>query len=156
MQIKLINNQNKVKFDFKSIEGYSDYISNKFDLDNNRSINIIFVTSGEIQKLNKSYRNIDRPTDVLSFSYLCDIDDSGAAAGPIVIGEIYISPEAALDNSREQEDDWDIDQEIMLLIIHGMLHVYDYDHEDEEKKAEMYNIQDSIIHYVKSKNRNRY
>jgi len=156
MQIKLINNQNKVKFDFESIEKYSDCISNKFDSDNNISINIIFVTSGEIQKLNKSYRNIDRPTDVLSFSYLSDIDDSGAAADPIVIGEIYISAEVALDSSREQEDGWDIEQEIMLLIIHGMLHVYDYDHEKEEEKAAMYNIQDSMIHYIRNKNWNRY
>jgi len=156
MQIKLINNQNKVKFDFKSIEKYSACVSNKFDSDNNESINIIFVTSSKIQKLNKSYRNIDRSTDVLSFSYLCGIEDTGAAAGPIVIGEIYISPEVAHDNSIEQEDDWDIDQEIMLLIIHGMLHVYDYDHEDEEEKAVMYNIQDSMIHYIRNKNWKRY
>lgn len=156
MQIKLINNQNKVKFDFKSIERYTAYISNKFDPDNNRSINIIFVISGEIQKLNKSYRNIDRPTDVLSFSYLSGIDDTGAAAGPIVIGEIYISPEAAYDSSIEQGDDWDIDQEIMLLIIHGMLHIFDYDHEDEEEKAVMYSMQDSMIHYIRNKNWKRY
>jgi len=155
MQIKLINNQNIVQFDFKSIERYSAYISNKFDSDN-RSINIVFVTSSEIQKLNKSYRNIDRPTDVLSFSYLSGIDGIGTEGGPIVVGEIYISPEEALDSSIGQGDDWDIDKEIMLLIIHGMLHIYDYDHEDEEEKAVMYNIQDSMIHHIRNKKWNRY
>lgn len=155
MQIKLINNQNIVQFDFKSIERYSAYISNKFDSDN-RSINIVFVTNSEIQKLNKSYRNIDRPTDVLSFSYLSGIDGIGTEGDPIVIGEIYISPEEALDSSIGQGDDWDIDKEIMLLIIHGMLHIYDYDHEDEEEKAIMYNIQDSMIHHIRNKKWNRY
>ena len=155
MQIKLINNQNIVQFDFKSIERYSAYISNKFD-SGNRSINIVFVTNSEIQKLNKSYRNIDRPTDVLSFSYLSGIDGIGTEGDPIVIGEIYISPEEALDSSIGQGDDWDIDKEIMLLIIHGMLHIYDYDHEDEEEKAIMYNIQDSMIHHIRNKKWNRY
>jgi len=155
MQIKLINNQSEVEFDFETIEEYSICISNKFDINNNRSMNIIFVASNEVQKLNKSYRNIDRPTDVLSFSYLAGTEDAGD--DPVIIGEIYISLEMALKNLKEQGEDWSIDQEIMLLIIHGMLHIFGYDHEeDEEEKAGMYGIQDSMVHHLWNKKENRY
>ena len=156
MQTEIINNQNKVKFDFELIGRSSACISNKFDPDNNKSLNIIFITTDEIQKLNKNYRNIDGPTDVLSFSYLPDIDDAGAGDGTAVIGEIYISPEAALKNSRDQGEGWSLKLEIMLLIIHGILHIYGYDHEDEEERAIMYNIQDSMIHDLRNKNWNWY
>ncbi len=156
MQTEIINDQDKVKFDFELIGRSSACISSKFDPDNNKSLNIIFVTSDEIQKLNKNYRNIDRSTDILSFSYLSGIDDAGAGDDPAVIGEIYISPEAALKNSRDQGEGWSLKLEIMLLIIHGMLHIYGYDHEDEEERAIMYNIQDSMIHDLRNKNRNWY
>jgi len=156
MQTEIINDQDKVKFDFELIGRSSACLSSKFDPDNNKSLNIIFVTSDEIQKLNKNYRNIDRSTDILSFSYLSGIDDAGAGDDPAVIGEIYISPEAALKNSRDQGEGWSLKLEIMLLIIHGMLHIYGYDHEDEEERAIMYNIQDSMIHDLRNKNRNWY
>ena len=150
MQIKLINNQSDIEFDFETIEEYSACISNKFDTNSNKSLNIIFAASNEVQKLNKSYRNIDRPTDVLSFSYLAGTEDMGDDT--VIIGEIYISLEMALENLKEQEEDWSIDQEIMLLIIHGILHIYGYDHEeDEEEKAEMYGIQDGMVHYLWNK-----
>ena len=156
MQTEIINDQDKVKFDFELIGRSSACISSKFDPDNNKSLNIIFITSDEIQKLNKNYRNIDRSTDILSFSYLSGIDDAGAGDDPAVIGEIYISPEAALKNSRDQGEGWSLKLEIMLLIIHGMLHIYGYDHEDEEERAIMYNIQDSMIHDLRNKSWNWY
>ncbi|MCD4669435.1 MAG: rRNA maturation RNase YbeY [Actinomycetia bacterium] len=156
MQTEIINNQNKVKFDLEFIGRSSACISNKFDPDNHRSLNIIFITNDEIQKFNKSYRNIDGPTDVLSFSYLLDIDDAGTGDGTAVIGEIYISPEEALKNSRNQGKDWSLELEIMMLVVHGMLHIYGYDHENEEERAVMYSIQDSMIHELRNKNWNSY
>ena len=156
MQIELINNQNKIKFDLQSIEKAAAYISDKFDPDNNKSLNIIFLSDTGIKKLNKSYRNINRATDVLSFSYIEDSIYEEEGKNPSVIGEIYISPRTAQENSREQGKDWNLELEIILLIIHGILHIYGYDLIEEEDRTVMYNIQDSLIHDIRSKNWNRY
>ena len=156
MNIELINNQNNIKFDLNLIGRVSAYISDRFEPHNGSTINIIFIDDEEIRKLNNNYRNINRPTDVLSFSYLEDSIDEGEGEIPSVIGEIYISPRTAQENSIEQGKDWNLDFEIILLVIHGILHIYGYDHEQEEEKVVMYNIQDSLIHDIRNKNWNGY
>jgi probable rRNA maturation factor len=150
MQIKLINSQDSIKFNFGFIKKAADYILKKFDSGKSRCINIIFVGNDEIEKLNKRYRNIGRPTDVLSFSYLSDPDSPEEYDDFSVIGEIYISPEVALENSLEQGDKWSIELEIILLIIHGLLHIFGYDHEDDEERARMFGIQESMINDIKN------
>lgn len=154
MQVVLINNQNKTGFDSRALEKVSSYISNKFDPDSKKTLNIILVSDKEIKRLNHSYRNVDNATDVLSFSYLDDVMEKDMTARSTVIGEIYISPATAQKNASEQGEEWSLELEIMLLIIHGTLHIYGYDHKDDEEKAVMYNIQDSLMHDIRSKNWN--
>ena len=72
MQIELINDQHHIKLDLDGLKDACTYIAGKFDPDDSRSLNIIFVSEPKIRNLNKKYRNIDRATDVLSFSYLDD------------------------------------------------------------------------------------
>jgi probable rRNA maturation factor len=150
MQIELINSQDRVEFNFGFVEKATSYIIKKFDPGSRKLINIIFIGNDEIKKLNKEYRNIDRPTDVLSFSYLSDPDISEKYDDVSIIGEIYISPGAAVENSMEQGDEWSPELEIILLVIHGLLHIYGYDHENEEDKASMFRIQDSMIDDIKN------
>ena len=145
MKIELINNQDKVGLDLGLIEKVSTYVSNKFDLSPDNVINIILSDSSEIRKLNEAYRNISRTTDVLSFSYL---SDRGSLCGKdplFTIGEIYICPEVAKENAKNQDQDWSLDLEMILLVIHGILHIYDYDHEEEGDRIEMENLQECII-----------
>ena len=145
MKIELINNQDKVSLDLGLIEKVSTYVSNKFDLSPDNVVNIILSGSSEIKKLNEEYRNISRATDVLSFSYLAD-RGSLYGKGPLfAIGEIYICPEVAKENAKNQDQDWNLDLEMILLVIHGMLHIYDYDHEEEDDRIEMENLQECII-----------
>ena len=156
MHIELINNQDGVKLDLQGLGNICSYISGKFDTSDKQSLNIVFISDEKIRDLNKKYRNVDRSTDVLSFSYLeASIENKGKES-PAVIGEVYIAPLTALKNSREQEGDWNFQLEIILLIIHGILHIYGYDHEQENEKAAMDNIQDSLIHDIRNKDWNRY
>jgi probable rRNA maturation factor len=145
MKIELINNQDVAGLDLGLIEKVSTYVSNKFDSCPENTINIILSDSEEIKKLNKAYRNINRKTDVLSFSYL---SDRGTLCGKdtlFTIGEIYICPEVAMENAKDQDTDWSLDLEMILLVIHGILHIYDYDHEKEDDRIEMENLQECII-----------
>jgi len=145
MKIELINNQDKTGFDLELLEKVSTYVSNKFDLSPGNVVNIILSDSSEIKKLNEAYRNIFRTTDVLSFSYLSDRGTIYGKDPLFTIGEIYICPEVAKENAKNQDRDWSLDLEMILLVIHGMLHIYDYDHEEEGDRIEMESLQECII-----------
>jgi len=113
-------------------------------------INIILSDSSEIRRLNKTYRNIDRITDVLSFSYLSDNDSFHGEDSLFTIGEIYICPGVAKENAKNQDADWSLDLEMILLVVHGILHIYDYDHEKEYDRVEMESLQECIVNDIRN------
>jgi probable rRNA maturation factor len=156
MILELIDNQDKEKLDFKHLEAVCRYISRKFDPDNKKAVNIIFTDDGTMREMNREFRNIDRTTDVLSFSYLEDSIAQKQAGSQDIIGEVYISPAAARKNSSQQEGQWSFKLEIILLIIHGILHIFGYDHEKDEERVRMNNIQDSLIHDIRYGDWKRY
>ncbi|MDD3818966.1 MAG: rRNA maturation RNase YbeY [Actinomycetota bacterium] len=152
MKVEIINNQKKVELDLDLIKRVSEYISNKFDKDKKKQLNIIFLDSNDIRELNKKYRNVDRETDVLSFSYASDDEPviPEEISCPVTVGEIFICPEVAYSNVAVQSSDWNLLLEIIMLIIHGILHIYNYDHENEEDRITMEAIQNSILSDVRS------
>lgn len=93
-------------------------------------VSITFVDKDEIHKLNREYRKVDRPTDVLSFpmneEFLIEGVDS-------MLGDIVICMDIAKDQAKEY--DHSLDREIMYLTCHSMLHLLGYDHiyEDDKK-----------------------
>ncbi len=149
MKTVLVDNCKEIKLDLKLLDKAAHYISNKFDKSSTSGLNIIFAGTEEIRMLNKKYRDIDSSTDVLSFSYISDKNDLGSEEEPFIIGEIYISPEAARANASRQEKGWNLDLEIILLAIHGMLHLYDYDHEAEGERLDMELLQNSLLNDVR-------
>lgn len=103
-------------------------------------LNIIFVDKEYIQQLNKEFRDIDAPTDVLSFN----ISETPLKA------EIYICPEYVY--ITYQGDNFE--EEIIRLIIHGTLHIQGYDHEsslNDNPEEEMFKIQEDLVKKFKSK-----
>ena len=98
------------------------------------SINIIFVTSEHIQGLNREYRDIDAPTDVLSFN----IEQNSNA------GEIYISPEYVYESFQGDA----FEEEIIRVLIHGTLHILGHDHTEsmnDSPNEEMFKIQEELL-----------
>ncbi len=145
MEVALINNQSKIKLDLDLIREIAVYISDKFDRDPKSELSIIFSDSRKIRELNKKYRNIDSETDVLSFSYVSDRDKMSLGTDTYTVGEIIICPEVARSNISSQDKNWSLNLEITLLIIHGILHIYSYDHRKEKERVDMESIQDSLI-----------
>ena len=97
-------------------------------------INIVFVDNKYIQKLNKEYRGVDTPTDVLSFKLDENRND----------GEIYISGEYVYKSFKREK----FTEEILRLIIHGTLHILGYDHIDslnENPNEEMFKLQEKLL-----------
>jgi len=159
MKVILINNQDKVKLNLSIMEKAITYISNKFSRGQNYELSIVFVEKEEIKRLNKKYRNADRETDVLSFSYVennneltfkKDANEFGDKDRHFTIGEIIICPEVAEENASKEKANWNSELEIVLLATHGILHIYGYDHEEREGRMEMEGIQENILNDVRS------
>jgi probable rRNA maturation factor len=152
MRVILINRQNKIGLDLNLLKTVSGYISNKFDNNKNTELNIVFIEKDEIRQLNKKFRKKDGPTDVLSFSYQGDCTEFNVQKGFKTAGEIIISPEVASDNIQPgkifPKPGWNFNKEIALLIIHGLLHIFDYEHESKEDGIKMENIQNSLLNDV--------
>lgn len=101
------------------------------------------ITSIEtIHKLNREFRNMDKPTDVLSFAYLDDTNDVNLDFTDL--GDIYIC--YSISESQAPEYSLTTDQEVIFLFIHGLLHLLGYDHVNDEKEKEiMFSLQKEIF-----------
>jgi probable rRNA maturation factor len=96
-------------------------------------LSISFVTEREMAELNERYGGYSGPTDVLSFP----LDDAGGA--PRVLGDVVICPEYAARSNP------DLAAELRMLLVHGILHLLGFDHEDEQDRAEMWARQERYV-----------
>lgn len=110
----------------------------------NAVFSIVFVGLEEIHELNKNYRGIDRPTDVISFA-LEDSDDF-ELEGVRVLGDIYV----CIDKMKEQALEYGHSEkrELSFLVCHGLLHLLGYDHMAKEDEVIMFGKQDKILETV--------
>jgi probable rRNA maturation factor len=102
-------------------------------------VSLVFTDSKTVRHLNRGYRGVDKPTDVLAFNMLPQqgVDSSFALPpdGVTRLGEVIISYPQAIEQAKEQGHS--PERELALLIIHGILHLLDYDHEEPEEESEM-------------------
>ena len=101
------------------------------------SLSVVFVSPEEIRSYNKKFRNTDDVTDVISFPFGEDN----------YLGDIIICPQVVKENSEEFNTTFE--DELLLVLIHGVLHLLGYsDYSDEEKEI-MYSKQEEVFFWVK-------
>jgi probable rRNA maturation factor len=102
-------------------------------------VSLVFTDSKTVKQLNRDYRGVDEPTDVLAFYMLPQKGaDSSFALPPdgvTRLGEVIISYPQAVAQAKEQGHS--PERELALLVIHGILHLLDYDHEEPEEENKM-------------------
>jgi probable rRNA maturation factor len=154
MEVIVVNNQKEFELNENKIKKISDFLFKKLESEESSELNVVFIGSEEMKDVNNKYRSIDKKTDVLSFSYLDDkkifgfIDDAESYRdefGFFTVGEILICPSVAQENIKIYNKGWDLEKEIIFLIIHGLLHIYGYDHEEEDKKKKMELKQEELL-----------
>lgn len=108
----------------------------------NVSFNLIIVDNDYIHELNKTYRNIDRETDVITFA-LEDEDTLVMPSDERILGDIYIS----IDRARSQAEDYghSLLRELSFLAVHGFYHLLGYDHMTEEDEKVMFKKQEEVL-----------
>ena len=112
----------------------------------NVSFNVIIVDNNYIHELNKTYRHIDRETDVITFA----LEDDKTIVIPEderILGDIYISIDKAI--SQSQEYHHSLKRELCLLAVHGFYHLLGYDHMTKEEEVVMFQKQEEVLHECK-------
>lgn len=119
------------------------------------ALTLVITDNTTVQQLNRDYRGVDAPTDVLSFSNQDDppvadsaptihgLPDEVAAALNAYLGDIIIAyPYAAQQAARYQNS---VSAELRLLAVHGLLHLLGYDHGTPDEEAAMWTLQREIL-----------
>lgn len=135
-----IFNKTEEKIDKRFVRKVVKHTLKKMEAEKSE-VNIIFVGLEEIHEINKTYRNVDRPTDVISFA-LEDTEDV-TVYEERVLGDIYI----CLDKVHEQAKEYGHTEirEMAFLIVHGLLHLLGYDHMIKEEEKIMFGLQEEIL-----------
>ncbi len=112
------------------------------NLSGEMEVSVTFVDNEKIRELNKQYRNVDKPTDVLSFP-LEDETDIHDGSMPRFFGDIVIS----IPKAKQQALDYNhsFERELGFLAVHGFLHLLGYDHQTEEQEKIMFQKQKEIL-----------
>ena len=124
MEILINNEFPEIKVDARKIEQQIGKVLTSLDC-NEHEISILFIGDQRIRELNHKFRDIDLPTDVLSFPQILagELETPGA----LVLGDVAISLETA--RCQSEEHGLSFEEELTLLLIHGILHLLGYDHE---------------------------
>lgn len=155
----LLEEETEVSFDFDHKTLANEVIMAACDAEKcpyEAEVNLTLVDNDSIHEINREYRQIDRPTDVLSFPMQtyeapadfshaedCVEDNFNPDTGELLLGDIILSVEKV----REQAAAYGHSEkrEFAFLILHSMLHLFGYDHETEQEREAMEARQRSIL-----------
>lgn len=139
----------------KVIEAALDYERCPYETE----VNLLLTMNEEIREMNRNFRKIDRATDVLSFP-MVDYETPGEfdfledrmdyfhpETGELMLGDIVISKEKVI--SQAEEYGHSIEREYAFLIAHSMLHLFGYDHMEEDERIVMEQKQAEILELLK-------
>lgn len=135
----------------KLIEDILNFAGIYLKLPENTEMSVTLMDNEHIHEINKKYRGVDKPTDVISFA----IEEDDPDEVPIIlpedeefdipknIGDIMVS----MDKVKEQAEylGHSEDRELGFLVVHGFLHLNGYDHMKEEDEKEMFGLQREIL-----------
>ena len=113
------------------------------DLAKDQIISVTFVRSRTIHTINRDYRGIDRPTDVISFAARDESTGFETEEEMKDLGDLFINIDYASRQAKEYGHSFE--REISFLFTHGLLHCLDYDHMTEEEEKKMFALQDTIL-----------
>lgn len=137
---EIFNETNETINELTGLKELLDYALNYLKI-NNAEFNVIIIDNERIHEMNREYRGVDRPTDVITFA-LEDHQDI-EFEDIRLLGDIYISIEKA--RSQAEEYGHSLKREISFLTIHGLLHLLGYDHMNEADEKEMFQLQNDIL-----------
>lgn len=120
--------------------------ANREEVTGDSELSLTFVDNEKIHEINREYRGIDRPTDVISFALEENTEGEMEIIGqdmPRVLGDIIIS----IPRAKQQAEEYghSFMRELGFLAVHGFLHLLGYDHGTKEEEQQMFSKQEEIL-----------
>ena len=140
MRVLLRNDHPYINIDCTDLENMIGKIMNHLGCQNTE-VSILLTRDKDIRLLNKKFRNIDQPTDVLSFPQ--NQDEDPPIPGEKILGDIAVSLDTA--KTQANEHGLVLKEEIVLLLIHGILHLLGYEDSSKKDKEEMTKKEDIYL-----------
>ena len=128
MQISVVSHRDPEPLDLSAFERLSAFVLDREDAPASVELSVVIVDVPEMTELNGNYRGKEGPTDVLSFP----CDDPCAVTGPdepVLLGDVVIAPDVAVNQAATYGHT--VEEELNLLLVHGILHLLGYDHEED-------------------------
>ncbi len=150
MEIAVIDESNYLKENQNTlIQEVIAQAAQHLNLGEDYEVDISIVSDQEIHELNRTYRGIDRPTDVLSFALEETTEDDPLAqvALPVDLGRFLGDIIISYPRTQAQAEDYghSLERELAFLAVHGFLHLNGYDHQSPEEEAEMFGLQEEVL-----------
>jgi len=106
-------------------------------------VSVVLCDDRVIHRLNRKWRGLDAPTDVLSFPQLTEDDWQKQAERQVLLGDIVLSLESAARQAKEYGHSKE--REVLYLFTHGLLHLLGYDHLEEDERRRMRNREEEVM-----------
>ena len=149
MEITVLNKTNADVEEYQPLfETIAKSAEKRLSLPDDYELSVTFVRSRTIHTINRDYRGIDRPTDVISFAIRDDLDDD-IPEEIKDLGDIFINIDYAKKQAAEYGHSYK--REVAFLFTHGMLHCLGYDHMKPEDEKVMFALQDEILDPIVSR-----
>lgn len=138
--VEIINDYENEVNELETLKKFIKHCTKELNL-KNVMFNVIIINDEKIHKLNKEYRQIDRPTDVITFA----LEDDKKLTLPSVrvLGDVYISYDRVIKQSKEYGHGKT--RELCFLAVHGLLHLLGYDHLKEDEEKIMFSKQKELL-----------
>lgn len=147
MQIDFLDQTNSISSDhIHLLEELIQFVSEKEQIGEKKEVSITFVHDEEIRSINKTYRQKDEPTDVISFAMLETDEDEVIIKDkdlPVMLGDIIISVDKVKQQSISYHHSYK--RELGFLVIHGLLHLLGYNHLTKSDEVEMFQKQTNYL-----------
>jgi probable rRNA maturation factor len=133
MQVRVSSHRDPEPLALAAFERLGEFVLGLEGVPEQAELSIAVVPVEEMAHLNEQYRGVAGPTDVLSFG--CDEPCAADSDEPITLGDVIIAPEVA--EKQAAELGTTVEAELNLLLVHGVLHLLGYEHEDDDAAAAM-------------------
>ena len=144
MEITVYNRTNKdMSFILPMYEKIAASAAKKLRLKKGNTVSVTFVRSRTIHGINRDYRGIDRPTDVITFAARDELSGYETPEELLDLGDIFINIDYASRQAKQYGHSYE--RELGFLFTHGLLHCLGFDHMTPEDETEMFSMQDRIL-----------
>jgi probable rRNA maturation factor len=141
MHVRITSHRDPEPLDLEAFVLLAEFVLVREDVPDQAELSLAIVDLAEMSELNSTYREKDGPTDVLSFG--CDDPCPVEGDEPIALGDVVLSPEVAIEQAKELGRT--IEEELNLLLVHGILHLLGYEHDTDESEGAMRAREETLL-----------